>query len=279
MLKNVKNILVGTTAEALEHETSSALSFAVTLAQEAEARLTVQAASVKLVFSHAMLGGFAARLVATENARLRSEATKAAENTQRLANLSGISCTTENLDLPYNELVPAFIAQTRAHDLTILDAEPETFSLDRGLINAALFRSGRPLIIVPAGCEFRGNRIMVAWDGGAEATRAVNDALPFLRAAHYVEIVSVVGEKDLTHSDPGAELAPHLAAHGVEVTVVDLVMSPDGVGDTLRQRAASAHIDMVVMGAFAHSWIQRIVFGGATQSLLQASPVPLFLSR
>jgi nucleotide-binding universal stress UspA family protein len=118
----------------------------------------------------------------------------------------------------------------------------------------------------------------VAWDGSAQAARAANDALPFLRAADLVEVVSVVGEKDLPTSAAGAAFAPHLARHGVRVSAIDVPVVGE-VAETLRGRAGEVGADMLVMGAYRHSRLQEWFLGGVTQSLLNRSPLPLFLAH
>src|SRR5215203_7023816 len=112
----------------------------------------------------------------------------------------------------------------------------------------------------------------------ARGQRALNDAMPLLRAADAVEVVSVAGEKDLLGAVSGAEVAPHLARHGVNVSVENLVAKQGDVAETLRGHAGQFRADMIVMGAYAHSWIRQVVLGGVTQSLLKESPVPLLMA-
>ena len=91
--------------------------------------------------------------------------------------------------------------------------------------------------------------------------------------------MSVAGEKDLSRSIPGADLAPHLERHGVEVVVKNLAARDGDVGQTLRQEAHAFGADMIVMGAFVHSRLRELVFGGVTRSMLEQSSIPLFLSH
>lgn len=279
MLQNIKGILIGLTEEGDAEEVSSALGYGLALAQTASAHVTVQATSLKLVLTRAFVSRFAARLIAAENRRLRNLAAAVAETARNDAAAAGVACTTEAPQLAYPDLVRSFADQARIHDLTILDAEPVALALDRGLIEAVLTDSGRPLIVVPPDREeFKATRIVVAWDGSAKAARALNDALPFLRAAEDVDVVTVSGEKDLPDMVAGAEVAPHLARHGVNVTVRDLPADRGDVAETLRRHAALFGADMLVMGAYVHSRLREMVLGGTTQSLLKNSPVPLFLS-
>jgi nucleotide-binding universal stress UspA family protein len=280
MLQQIKSVLIGVTEEGDDQEVSSALRYGISLAQDAGAHATIQAAAVKIVLTHAFVSDFAAGLVATENQRLQTLAQAAADKARRDAEAAGVICTTEASQLTYPDLVRSFTSQAHVHDLTVLDAEPVAIALDRGLIEHMLFESGRPLIVVPPGRDvFSSARVIVAWDGSAKAARAMNDALPFLRAAEQVEVVTVSGEKDLSTSLPGAEVAPHLVRHGVNVSVVELEVENGDVTETLRRRAILSRADMIVMGAFVHSRLRQMVLGGVTQSLLKSCPVPLLLSH
>jgi nucleotide-binding universal stress UspA family protein len=280
MLQQIKSVLIGVTEEGDDQEVSSALRYGISLAQDAGAHATIQAAAVKIVLTHAFVSDFAAGLVATENQRLQTLAQAAADKARRDAEAAGVICTTEASQLTYPDLVRSFTSQAHVHDLTVLDAEPVAIALDRGLIEHMLFESGRPLIVVPPGRDvFSSARVIVAWDGSAKAARAMNDALPFLRAAEQVEVVTVSGEKDMSTSLPGAEVAPHLVRHGVNVSVVELEVENGDVTETLRRRAILSRADMIVMGAFVHSRLRQMVLGGVTQSLLKSCPVPLLLSH
>ncbi|MBJ6127468.1 universal stress protein [Microvirga splendida] len=280
MLQNIHSVLIGLTEEGdAEERSSSALAYGLSLARTAGAHVTVQAASLMLTVSHAFISNFAEGLVAAENRRLDALAHAVAESSQRAAAASGVACTTQAAQLTYPALVKSFTSLARTHDLTVLDSEPISLAVDRGLIEAVLTDSGRPLLTVPRGREaFAGDRIIVAWDGSAKAARALNDALPFLRAASQVELVSVTGEKDLAHTLPGAEVAPHLTRHGVQVNVLSLPAQDGDVAETLRNHARLTRADMVVMGAYVHSRLRQMMLGGTTQSLLRNCPVPLFLS-
>lgn len=279
MLENIRSILIGITQEGDGEERSSALAYGLALARLADAHVTVQAASLKLVAPYSFVRNFAEGLVAAENRRLDALARAVVDESQRAAAASGVTCVSQAPQLAYPDLIRSFTALARAHDLTVLDAEPIALAVDRGLIEAVLMDSGRPLIVVPQRREtFTDGRIIVAWDGSAKAARALNDALPFLRAAAQVELVSITGEKDLTHAVPGAEIAPHLTRHGVKVNVLALPAMKGDVAETLRNHARLTRADMIVMGAYVHSRLREMVLGGTTQSLLRNTPVPLFLS-
>ncbi|WP_336491782.1 universal stress protein [Methylobacterium nigriterrae] len=279
VLSGICDILVGITEEGRGDEAASSLGYGLTLARAASAHLTVQSASIRFMTTALPLCGFADELVVAENCRLASLARSAAERAASDAERAGVTCTTESPSLMHHELVARLSARTRLHDLIVLDAEPLAVAPDRDLMEGVLFRSGRPVIVVPAGHNaFSARRLIVAWDGSAQAARAANDAMPFLRAAEAVEIVCVGDAEKLLSSVPGVEFAPHLARHGVEVTVKDRPLEVD-VAETLRREAALFRADMIVMGAYRHSRVREWFLGGVTQSLLARSPVPLFLAH
>jgi nucleotide-binding universal stress UspA family protein len=278
MLSNIKSVLVGVTEESGEREVSSALCYGLGLSRAAGAHLTVQAASLKLVLTQAFVSDFAAGLVTAENQRLNALAEAAAERARRDAASEGVACMVESPQLRYPELLEAFTAQSREHDLAVLDAEPVSLTVDRGLIEQVVFESGRPLVVVPNEWDtFTCERIVIAWDGSAQAARAMNDALPFLRAAKEVAIAAVLAEDGT--SVAGAEVAPHLARHGIDVTVANLDPKSGGIAQTLRDYATYFRADMLVAGAFGQSRLREFVFGSVTQSLLKECKVPLLLSH
>ncbi|KMO37989.1 universal stress protein UspA [Methylobacterium tarhaniae] len=280
MIENLRTILIALTERLGDETPSSALAYGLSLAERAQARVTVQAVSVRLVLPHAWISRFVGMVVAAENRRLRELAEEAAEQARGDAEAAGILCTAQAEHLSYDRLLARFSGQARLHDLAVIDAEPRMLTGDRGLIETLLFESGRPLIVVPPGCgTVATRRILVAWDGSAQAARALHEALPFLRQAERVEIVVVTGEKDLSHAVPGAEVAPGLAHHGVAVTVTDLPARDGDVAGALRRHAAAMEADMIVMGAFVHSLLRETVLGGVTQEMLRACPVPLLMAH
>ena len=278
-LAGIRDVLVGTTVEGEREPASSAIGYGLTLARAAGAHLTVQSASWRLSGDDAWLGDFDDAGIAVIDRRLDTLARSIAERAAGDAAQAGLICTTETPSLSYPDVVSRLAERARLHDLTVLDAGPRTYDLDRETIEKALLFSGRPVIAVPpAHTAFAARRILLAWDGSAQAARAANDALPFLRAAEAVEIVAVATEAEIHASLPGAEFAPHLARHGVRVAVTDLPRAGD-VADTLRAQAGRLRADMLVMGAYHHARVREFLFGGVTRALLHDSPAPLFLSH
>lgn len=151
------------------------------------------------------------------------------------------------------------------------------------LAEEAVLSSGRPVLVIPyigAG-ESLGERVIVAWDAGREAARAVNDSLPILERAKEVAVVAVNprGTADGHGEEPGADIALHLTRHGCDVKV-ERLESPDiGIGDTLLSYLADRSADLVVMGAYGHARLRELVLGGVTRHMLHHMTVPALMSH
>lgn len=279
MPHTIKSVLVGLTVEG-KTEASSAFGYALSLARTTGAHLTLEAASMKFTIPYTMVSEFAAALITAENDRIEELALAFARQARGSADLAGVVCSIESPRLSYGEMTESFVARARVHDLCVLDAEERTLDIDRGLIEAALFETGRAVIVVPPGHDsFKARHIIIAWDGSAAAARAVADALPLLREADAVEILSVLGEKDLSRIVTGAELAPHLVRHGVDVTVNNVTAAGGDVAEAIRKQARLSGADLIVAGAYKHSRLREWLLGGVTQSLLKSSPLPLLMSH
>jgi len=140
--------------------------------------------------------------------------------------------------------------------------------------------SGRPVLIVPyTGISATlGDRILVAWDHSRESARAVADALPFLKRASTVSVVSV----DPKHSEgdiPGADIARYLSEHGIKALVTRFTDKDLAVDDVLLNQASDSGADMLVMGAYGHSRLREMVLGGVTRHILDHMTVPVLMSH
>jgi nucleotide-binding universal stress UspA family protein len=140
---------------------------------------------------------------------------------------------------------------------------------------------GRPVLVVPRYGTFAtvGERVLIAWNGSREATRAVHDALPLLMLATKVTVLSVDPEREPRPRMPSADIALHLARHGIAAEA-DWTPGVDmAVGDTLLSRAADLGADLIVMGAYGHTRTREMVLGGATRHILQQMTVPVLMSH
>ena len=172
----------------------------------------------------------------------------------------------------------AVVERARLRSLTVVPfIEGDEAHVD--LIQAVIFGAGRPVLLLPAGAgeTFRPARVVVAWDGERAATRAVGDAMPFLRHAKEVRILAVLSDKRATVGATGPELVAHLARNGAHAALHEVERGRRSIGEVLEEEAESA--DLLVMGAFGHSRIRDFLLGGATRHMMNGPRMPTLLSH
>ncbi len=182
------------------------------------------------------------------------------------------------------DIVRVASEHARYADLTVL---PQ--GMDLGFASADLtmlpeelaLGVGRPVLVIPRYGSFpkMGTRVLVAWNGSREATRAVHDALPLLRRAEQVTVLSIDPGGDAECRLPGADISLHLARHGVTVQAATIAGADVAVGDLLLSYAADHDIDLLVMGAYGHTRLREMILGGATRTLLRHMTVPVLMSH
>jgi nucleotide-binding universal stress UspA family protein len=156
------------------------------------------------------------------------------------------------------------VAQNRAPEL-------ESWRVAEHLVVAA----GTPVLMLPpTPVSELGKRILVGWDGSREACRAAHDALPLLLSAEGVVLCSV-GDTVAETLEAAAQM---LRRHRVSLEVEWVKDTGLGAGQTLLDRAARHGCNLVVMGAYGHSRLRELVFGGATRHVLFEAEMPILFS-
>ena len=142
--------------------------------------------------------------------------------------------------------------------------------------------SGRPVLIVPYAGRFDtvGRRVLVAWDTGASATRALAAALPLLKRAQIVEVAVFNADPlaDVHGEQPGADIGLYLARHGIKVDVIRQTTRTD-IGSALLSMAADLGSDLIVMGGYGHSRLREILMGGVSRTVLEAMTIPVLMAH
>lgn len=220
---------------------------------------------------------------------LRQEAANrartAAEAFRKLASKEGMNCDCRVVDCVADDVSNQLSIHARHADIVVL-GQPDPKSDGAGdseLAATVAFECGRPALIVPANTNAvtSGQRVMVAWDGGKEAARALNDALPILERAETVTVLSVnpataeYGKRRI----PGADIALHLARHGVNVETVSRSSAETSVSEVILNEIASKGADLLVMGVYGHSRLREFVLGGVTRDILGKMPIPVLMSH
>ena len=151
--------------------------------------------------------------------------------------------------------------------------------VEADLAERVVMQTGRPVLLMPPGkaTELKLDDVVIAWDGGREATRAVFDALPFLRLAKKVWIFGVDEAK--RGFEPEADIATTLARHKIKAEITHVSSDGMNTGETLFRAAKDQGAGLLVMGAYGHSRLSEFVFGGATRHVLRHLTMPVLMSH
>jgi nucleotide-binding universal stress UspA family protein len=195
---------------------------------------------------------------------------------------AGASAEPLLLDSELGDAGRRFSRLARYFDLAIIgQPKPEVSQVEALIAESTLFEAGRPVILVPyvQKAPIKLDQVMVCWDGGAPAARAVGDAMPLLKRARNIEIVIVASDRAKPTEIDGADIGRHLARHGLKVAVERIPGGDIDVGEALLSRAADFDADFIVMGGYGHSRLREFVLGGATRSILRSMTVPVLMSH
>jgi nucleotide-binding universal stress UspA family protein len=193
----------------------------------------------------------------------------------------GDGCALRRVDGMPHELAFAAARLARTLDLVILGRPDDDRSL-ADMIAAVLFDAGSPALIVPAEVtEARDPQtIVIGWRDSTECSRSIAASLPFLKRAREVFLVSVAEAtaSEERHSEPAADMARHLARHGIAVEVRHLPKW-NRPADALLNEAKIVGAELLVSGAYGRSRLREMILGGVTRDLLKSSPIPLLMSH
>lgn len=192
---------------------------------------------------------------------------------------AGISAEWRSLESFSGDSAHSGVASARSCDLVVAMQGGQGGSSPD--VDALLYEAGRPVLVTPhdgpALARFR--RVIVAWNGSREASRAAFDALPFLIEAEGVEVLVVDPPESPDAGEAAADIAAALERHGVTVSVHVQPSAGLATDDVIRDRLAATGADLLVLGAYSHSWLKQLIFGGVTRTVLHTMPVTAFLSR
>ncbi len=257
---------------------------ATDLARRLDAHLTgVALAFEPVVPVYTMTTPLPTDLIVAAHEQAVNDAKSAAAAFAKVAAASGLryeSRTTESVGSDGLEGVTRSLALS---DLLVVGQQnpdaPEP--MREALIEAMLFQSGAPILIVPyAGVEaFAPGRAIVAWDGSAAAAHAVRAAMPLLHLAR--EVVVVIVKESIKRSTElaGADIATHLARHELHVEVREITNATGDIGQTILSFAADEAADWMVMGGYGHSRMREFFLGGATRGILESMTLPVLMAH
>jgi len=169
----------------------------------------------------------------------------------------------------------------RLSDLTVISRPYGPSEASTSLtINAALFETGRPVLVIPPenGSSLRlDGKVAVSWNGSAEASRAVAAAMPLISRSSGVQVLTA--ESGSSSPDIAAELAAYFAWHGVEATTRELEATGVQVGSAVLQSAKTGDAGLLIMGAYTHSRMRQLILGGVTRFILEEADIPVLMAH
>ncbi|SRR6266480_4901709 len=173
-------------------------------------------------------------------------------------------------------------ATARLYDLTIaLQPEFDRATFDNTLPQEILFQAGGPVLFMPY--TFRGaftaKRIGICWDGSRLAARALRDAMPLLRQADALTIITIRNGETPPVESSSEHLIRHLARAGLPARIASFAAGRADIQPALLSIAADERLDLLVMGGYGHSRLQEIVLGGVTREMLRSMTVPTLMSH
>ena len=171
------------------------------------------------------------------------------------------------------------VSRAAAFDLVVAASANVMESL-RALAEQALLRTRRPVLVSPSHpkIDFT-DSALIAWDQSPECWHAVSAAIPFLRLAKSVQVVSVDRDAAARRSSQD-EVRAYLRCHGIEATTRVIEPHSSSIGDSLLATAGEGEVSLMVMGAYSHSRLRELLFGGVTRYILQnAAARPVLLAH
>jgi nucleotide-binding universal stress UspA family protein len=255
--------------------------YAVSVASTFGAHISGIAFVYDPVIPDATFGGIPVELIELQREENSKLATSAIGRFEASAKAAGVSAQTHSFDATIGAGATLFAEIARRFDLCVVgQAQAEHGASETLMVEAALFESGRPLVVVPyiqkAGLKL--DRVMACWDGSRTAARAIADAMPFLERAKAVDVLTVAEERK-QEEIAGVDMVAHLTRHGVAATAKRTVKGDVSIENLILSYAADSGADFIVMGGYGHSRLREFVLGGVTRGILAEMTVPVLMSH
>jgi nucleotide-binding universal stress UspA family protein len=263
-------------------ETASARAdYALALAETHDAHVAGVATATWWIYGAVAMGPVPREVVVSIQDAAQQEAEAAEKIFTDHAAKTSVSHETRVISGTVGEILGGLVRHARHTDLTILPQPKE--DQGRAAAESLMFESGGPVMFVPyVGVPAKHPaHVLVGWDGGQQAARAIHDAMPLLEKAERITLLTIDPQKRPENhgEEPGADIGAHLARHGLKVEV-DSVVAPDiDAGNTILSYAADLSADALVMGGYGHSRVRELVLGGVTRTILSSMTIPVLMSH
>lgn len=180
------------------------------------------------------------------------------------------------LRIEYGDPAGVTASAGRACDITVMRRPTDT-GVPQGVLHAALFETGRPLLLAGPRPAIAYDRVVIGWRPTAEAARAVAAAMPFLERAKTIEVACV--DADAEHRLDALRLVDSLRWRGLAAIARPVVSDGDGEGEALLSAVRHGDGDLLVMGGFGHNRFSQFVMGGVSRHVLQHGDCAVLLAH
>ncbi|HUS97418.1 MAG TPA: universal stress protein [Hyphomicrobiaceae bacterium] len=182
-----------------------------------------------------------------------------------------------NNDGPLDDV--ALGSVSRVYDITVIGRPNSVQGLPRmTTLEAALFDSGRPVLIIPP--EFKsgfGKNVVISWNCSTESSHTIATCLPILKLADKVTVLTV--PEAMVPGPSGAQLCDYLKFHDINADEVTAPPTGRKPGAAILEETAKIGGDLLIKGAYTQSRLRQMILGGATSYLLSYSTLPIFMEH
>ncbi|MEL0112532.1 MAG: universal stress protein [Rickettsiales bacterium] len=144
------------------------------------------------------------------------------------------------------------------------------------LLEAALFETGRPILIAPPKPPSGlGKHIVISWNGSYETPRCISFAMPLLLSAEKVTVLQI--EEGMVPGPSAADATIHLRRNGIDANAVNIEAGRRTAGEAVLEEAEKLNADLLLKGAYTRSRLRQMIFGGITSHILDAAEIPVLM--
>ena len=151
-------------------------------------------------------------------------------------------------------------------------------ALSLAFVEAALFESGRPVLLAPPEPPTAlGTTVVVAWNASTETARTLALGMPLVENVQRAVVLTVKGGS--VSGPPGEDAARNLRCHGIATEAVEIYAGGQTVGEAILAYCKEVGADLLVKGAYTQSRLKQMIFGGATQHILTSAELPVIMAH
>ncbi|MGE4373655.1 MAG: universal stress protein [Xanthobacter sp.] len=275
----IRDILVNLT-EGVEKD--AACDFAASMALRFHAHLTGVSVSYEIDVPPFYMGALPTDFIEAQFRENEEAAKKAAARFRQKIAALNVPHEVQTLTASLGVAAQQFLEMSRLYDLTVVSQpNPDKPGPEEVIAENVLMESGRAVLVVPYEQTepFKGERILLAWDGGRAAARALAEAMPLLHQASAIDVLRVGGETEENEAAIEA-LGRHLSRHELKVQMHTIALeSGQSVSGVIMEQARMLGSDLVVMGGYGHSRLREMVLGGVTREIFTSMSVPVLMAH